>query len=201
MEVQDIIEVSIFVTALIGYHPFFLYLLITSPARVSLGLNIAEREAWVKRNLSTKNSELLVVHSFRNMILGTTFLSNSSLLIAWGFLKPLLKTEDPVAAAPRILFLAAIFFLAFISFAIAVRTYTHLTFVLTGFGDVSDTHLPNVHKSICSMMMRATVFFWLGMRCFYLALPIGLWNMGFPGLLVGTVMLLVILFYNDIYSH
>ena len=201
MDGYDTFEVLFFVIAITVYHIFFLVYLIKFPDRVSLSMNIAERQRWVRRYLFMKGAELTVVHSFRNMILGTTFLSNSSLLIAWGLLRPLLKIEDPLSAAPRTLLVVALFFIAFISFAMAVRFYTHLTFILTSFGEVEDVHCHNLQSSLTSMMSRATIFFWLGMRCFYFALPMGLWSFGFPGLLIGSILLIALLFLNDIYSQ
>lgn len=201
MEVLAVVEVAIFIVSLVGYHCYFMYRMGRKPNQVSLALNISERNYWIRRVMSIKEPELLIIHSFRNMILGTTFLSNSSLLIAWGLLRPLLKTDDPAGVSPRILFLAAIFFVAFISFGISVRAYTQLNFILTGFGEDSGPHLPNIHKPVFAMMTHATVFYWLGLRCFYFALPIGLWSIGPFGLTIGTALLVLILLYNDMYSH
>lgn len=47
------------------------------------------------------------------------------------------------------------------------------------------------------IMVRATVAWWLGMRCFYTAVPLGLWLLGFPGLFVGTSLAVGLFLVND----
>ncbi|MDP2434202.1 MAG: DUF599 domain-containing protein [archaeon] len=56
------------------------------------------------------------------------------------------------------------------------------------------------HHSCNGVMSRASLTWWLGMRCFYLTLPLGLWFLGFPGLSIGTILSLILLYLNDFHS-
>lgn len=206
----------------------------TRPLSLSLGVNLSERFTWVLRYLATKNAELTVAHSIRNSIIGTTFFSSSSLLVSWGLLRPIISSaiaqasslDDPTTVHSiisfvnatndvKVLALSGVFFAAFLSFAVSVRHFTHISFLLCAFSNKDPDRQtqtdeeyrlavhrwePRVKDSVISLMTRATIMYHIGLRCFYTFVPLSLWLLGTPGLFFGTIIYLILLSYNDCYS-
>jgi len=50
---------------------------------------------------------------------------------------------------------------------------------------------------VVKLLNRSTIHFTIGLRFFYLALPLGLWILNSIGLLVGSVLIVLIMYYSD----
>ena len=96
--------------------------------------------------------------------------------------------------AVKLMLLAVDFFLGFFNFTLAIRYFNH-----AGYG----LGLPDLHRGVVSqefvveVVTHASVHYTIGMRCYYLAIPLGLWLFGATWLLIGSILLLTVLYRLD----
>ena len=222
----ELAELGVALLLYLGYHMAYFVLFLRCPHRVSLALNLSERHIWVHKVLTPGINETIGVQSIRNGQMSSIFFASTSLLVSYGILSDLLQPSDDVvfpSAAMRlkVMTFGCLFLFAFLAFAFCLRSFGHLTFLINAktylpLDCPEDVHLPSSNpvthfdathsftqtQAACNgVISRATVTWWLGMRCFYLTIPLALWFLSFTALLIGMVFTLFILILNDFYFN
>jgi len=185
---------------LAGYHGLLWLALRRRPLTTAIGRNRAQREAWVERVME-READLLAVQSLRNWTMTATFLASTAILVGLGILQFVFAAEQQLAhtlltsgAAPiargvgtlKLLLLASLFLGAFFAFTQTLRLLNHQVFALGAPASAA-------RAAVVADLATAANWFTLGMRGFYLALPVALWLFGAGWFLAATIILLVLL--------
>lgn len=186
---------------LIAYHLRLLAHIRREPRRTVIGRNRDARGQWV-RQVVDGHADLLAVQSLRNWAMSSTFLASTAILIGLGIINFLishdaigafgvtLNTANPApitsVAGIKLLALASVFFAAFFCFAQTLRALNHLVFAIP----VADA---TTRADVTALLNQGANYFTLGMRGFYLALPLSLWLFGAPYFLLAAALLVLVL--------
>jgi uncharacterized membrane protein len=94
----------------------------------------------------------------------------------------------------KLLSIVAALLIAFLNFAVAIRYYNHVSI---------DINVPQTEDggdgltTVQNVLDRGSLHYTVGMRCFYLALPLALWLFGPLWLLLGSISLCAVLYPMD----
>ncbi len=203
----DLIWVGIGSAILASYH---LYLAIRerrSPHFTLQGVNRSARRAWVHHIMGDPGLGILGVQTLRNATMAATFFASTSIVLIVGVLT-LSGQADRIAASwhslhalgsrhpalweVKLLVLLVDLLIAFFSFATSVRLYNHVGFHIA---------LPTEQRpvalgpdQVAKHLNRAGGFYSLGMRAYYLAVPLVFWLFG-PQLMAAASLILVVMLY------
>ena len=195
---------------LAGYHLFLRIKLRSDPLYTIQAVNAASRAAWVETIMTANNKDVLAVQTLRNSIMGATFLSSTAVLLIIGVLtlsgqgQSLGSTWHSLnifGATHAELWLAKLIALlldmlvAFFSFAQAIRLFHHVGYMINV--PISTTHHAFTPEHVALHLNRAGAFYAIGMRSYYVAVPLVFWLFGPHFMLLSTVALIPILFYLD----
>jgi uncharacterized membrane protein len=211
MPMLSIIEpifVVLSLSSIAAYHLHLVYKVRNQPLTTAVGITNHVRRKWVK-NVMAERRDILAVQTLRNQVMAATFLASTAILISLGLLaaafRPGLFTEISHALNLtgarnetlwlfKLMLLAVLFFAAFFNFTLSIRYFNHAGFMInivdTGDSIVSPT-------SVAEVLNHGALHYSLGMRGYYLSVPIVLWLFGPLWMIVGTTILLGILYRLD----
>ena len=198
---------------LLSYHFILRWMIKHNPMHTEIGVNSCVRRAWVKHMMQRPTGDVLAVQTLRNTLMSASFFASSAILLVAGLLS-FTVTEKNLESfnhvlnlfgyhefhmvLTRLLVLISLFFFAFFNFLLTMRYYNNLGFMLNALGQVDRRVLSE--QLVSNAMQRGALHFTLGIRTLMLVLPFGLWLLGAVWLLVGTVILLIMLYHID-YPH
>jgi len=212
MEISHHFEYGLSPAALLllaAYHVFLYRRIRSDPLSTSLGLARRTRVLWV-RAIINGGKDILAIQTLRNWTMSATFLASAAILIGLGILN-IAVTADKQGALSlqlmsefgsghpgmwigKLILLSADFLFAFFNFMLAVRYYNHTGFMINLPADEnSEIHVDDV----IDILNRGGAHYTLGMRGYYLAIPLALWLFGPLWLLGGTLLLIVTLYRLD----
>ncbi|MEZ5658002.1 MAG: DUF599 domain-containing protein [Burkholderiaceae bacterium] len=158
------------------------------------------RRRWVTAIMSERGTEVLAVQTMRNSVMAASFMASTSALLMMGMLTVGPRIEAGVDGwiaessgsslldSVKILALAIDFFIAFLMFAMSVRFFNHVGYL------INDRSLPGDEgpRRVTEWLNRAGVFYTAGVRFFFGSLPLGLWLIGPWCMFVATIVLLLL---------
>lgn len=190
---------------LVGYHLIFISMVRYKPLYTAIGRTNYMRAIWVEF-VTTQQKDLLAVQTVRNWTMAATFLASTAIVIGLGIVNFALTAEKNVSTAHylsfisrdnpeiwhlKLLLLAFDFFFAFFNFTLTIRYYNHASFQL---------NIPLGIQSLQSIINVVTFganYYTLGMRCYYLSIPLALWLFGGFWFLLGALLLIWVLYRLD----
>jgi len=179
-----------------------------NPLATAIGLTNHARHAWVQ-SIVDKKRDILAVQTFRNWVMASTFLASTAILISLGVVAAAFRTEITSSATQtlnlfghpsetfwiiKLFVLSALFFYAFFNFTLSIRYYNHASLLINVPQDLEPASSVD---SISLVLNAGALHYTLGMRGFYLAIPLGLWLLGPLWMLGGSVLIVVILYRVD----
>lgn len=185
---EPIIAVAAF-SVFFGYHLWYFFQVKRQPSATSIGFNNHARSIWVK-HIRDNNLDILAIQTMRNWIMAATFSASTSILLALGILSYSLTIDGVNDVAHQFnifgsrshavllfkaLLLAIDFIFAFIAFALAVRFYNHASFLIN---IPKNYNLSINSKYDISAINQAALCYNLGMRAYYLSIPLAFWILG-----------------------
>jgi uncharacterized membrane protein len=189
--------------AILGfYHLGLARRLRTQPETTTMGRHRLARSAWVRLRKGA-DRELVIVQAMRNLIMSATFLASTAVLLAAGFLGAVSTTDKLSTFAHSLnfvgveslslwlfkaLLLAVNFFVVFFNFSLAIRSFNHIWVMAPCEQDGKAGE-----EEVADEMERGALHYALGMRGFYISIPLILWLFGPIWLLTGTVLLVMVL--------
>lgn len=193
---------------LLTYHIYLFYRTRRDPLSTSLGLARRTRALWV-RSIMKNNKDILAVQTLRNWTMASTFLASTAIIIGLGIFNLALTADKqgelslligplsidhPVLWTTKLVILGIDFLIVFFNFTLAVRYYNH-----TGFMINLPTDEPGVVsvEGVIKILDRGGTHYTLGMRGYYLAIPLALWLFGPLWMLSGTLLLIAVLYRLD----
>jgi uncharacterized membrane protein len=195
-------------TVLAGYYLWLAYELRRKPQRTVIGYSALKRREWVQSVMADRR-DILAVQTLRNWSMAASFLATTTILIATGALHFLttipqqpelfhnlnfLGSTSPTMITVKLFSIVAALLVAFLNFAMAIRYYNHVSIEINvPQVEPGDDDLATVQK----ILDRGSLHYTVGMRCFYLAIPLALWLFGPLWLLLGSILLCIALYPMD----
>ena len=196
---ESLFAVATFVLLLI-YHWLLIRRVKRDPLATAVGITNHVRVQWVRSVMDSK-CELLAVQTMRNGLMAANFLASTAILISLGLLsvafKPGLFQEvshalnlagarSEILWMFKLMLLVVLFFFAFFNFTLTIRYYNHAGFMI----NILEAHDPTVTpEGVADVLNHGALHYTLGMRGFYLAVPVGLWLFGPVWMLTGAIVL------------
>lgn len=196
------------VLILILYHFYLARVCRTKPDRTYRGLSNRLRHAWVAV-MRSRGVDVIPIQTMRNWVMSATLLASTAMLIGLGAAHLAFAAESPVALAEslsilpaggeilariKLLILAGIFFSAFHDFAVALRHYNHVGFLI----NLPDREIPaEPVETVSAVLNRAGNHYNVGTRKFLLAAPMALWLIGPVWFLAGVLVTVRVLYRFD----
>jgi uncharacterized membrane protein len=190
------------------YHIHLIYQTRKDPESTSYGVTGTLRRSWVQMIMSEKR-DILAVQTLRNWIMAASFFASTSILISLGTINLLFRGEtvpgifhalnifgsrSEALWLIKIIILAMDFFFAFFNFALTIRYYNHVNFMI----NVSpDRDSMVTADAVSKALNMGTIHYTLGMRSYYVAVPFTLWLFGPALMLVGTIVITTLLYKLD----
>ncbi|MCW8931828.1 MAG: DUF599 domain-containing protein [Gammaproteobacteria bacterium] len=172
-----------------GYHAWHFFQTKRTPLLTSTGFNNQARSIWIK-HIRDKSLDILAVQTLRNWTMAATFLASTAILLSLGILSFALTTDglNEIAhefnfmgsEAHSILLVKALllgidFMFTFISFVLAVRFYNHASFLI----NIPENYDLSINSNnIVTAINQGAQCYNLGMRGYYLSLPLSFWLLG-----------------------
>jgi uncharacterized membrane protein len=193
---------------IIVYHIQLIHQIRTRPLTTALGVTNHLRGHWVE-SIMEHNRDLLAVQTLRNWVMASSFLASTAILISLGLVSVAASPERMAEISPsltelvrehRVLWLFKLmvliidFFFIFFSFCLAIRYYNHVNFMINVPSTLAHKITP---EYVTGILNRGMMHYNLGMRGYYLGVLLVLWLFGPIWMLLGTVVVLLVLYHLD----
>ncbi|OWW20146.1 DUF599 domain-containing protein [Noviherbaspirillum denitrificans] len=172
------------------------------PAPAFHAVNREARLLWVRGVMRDRSKDVMAVQSLRNYVMTATFKASSAVLLIIGTLTLSAQAESLsrtwwIAGAQgdwllaKLLCLLVVLIAAFFAFAMVLRHLNHVLFMI-GL-PAAEASGPFAPEAIAARLNRAGLFYTLGMRAYFLTIPLVFWLFG-PLLLPVATAAVVALF-------
>lgn len=181
----------------------------TAPQRAVHSANALARERWVTRMMSEPAREILAVQTLRNSVMAASFMASTAILLMMAVLslagdtarlmqvRHLWPWYAPSAGGgeTKLLITALLLFGAFFLFAMSVRFFAHVGYLIAA--PEGNTATAAEIAAAVGYLNRAGRFFSWGLRSFFFSIPPVFWIFGALPLLCATLGLIVALLLLD----
>ncbi|KAK7358186.1 hypothetical protein VNO77_00110 [Canavalia gladiata] len=187
MQVQDLdyIVVPLGMLVLGIYHVWFLYTIIRHPSRTVIGLNAQSRYQWVLSIMADplKNG-VLGVQTIRNNIMASTLLATTAITLSSLIgvfasnetdTKLVYGNKTSLNSSIKRLCISLCFLVAFLCNMQSIRYYAHVSFLIT---TPALKGKKDFIAYVAKTLNRGSYSWSLGLRAFYLSIPLVLWIYG-----------------------
>jgi len=206
--IYDLAGITASTILIIAYHLFLYRKVKKDPAYTVQAVNHIARTAWVESIMHEKR-DVLAVQTLRNSTMAATFLASTSVLMIIGILTlseggKIEKTWHALniagAAYPqlwliKLICLLLVMFVAFFSFAMSIRVYNHVGYMINVPLELKHRMITPAH--VATHLNRAGKFYSIGMRAYYFSVPLVFWLFGPHFMFVATIGLLIVLYRID----
>lgn len=203
---------SFLVSALLvaAYHIFLRRKVRNDPTYTVQAVNKIARTAWVETIMQDEKNAVLAVQTLRNSTMAATFLASTSVLLIMGVLTlseqgqkleatwhalNMVGAISPMLWMAKLVLMLLDLFVAFFSFSMAIRVYNHVGYMINVPLRLNHKMITPAH--VATHLNRAGHFYSLGMRAYYLQVPLVFWLFGPHFMLVATIGLLMVLYRLD----
>lgn len=205
---QEIVLVGSGVVLIVTYHWYLYKLIQRSPFTTSIGITNHAREIWVKE-IRKDRRDILAVQTIRNQMMAATFLASTSIIISLGLFSAsfrpgtftevshalnMLGTKTEALWMFKLMLLGILFFYNFLNFSLSLRYFNHSGFMINVY-EQDDPTLSS--DSVTKILNHGALHYTIGMRGFYLSVPLTLWMFGPIWMLTGSVALIAVLYRLD----
>jgi uncharacterized membrane protein len=208
--IYDLVSFLLCVSMLLAYSLFIRYKTRKNPHYTIQAVNVSARTAWVESIMEGNGKEVLAVQTLRNSTMAATFLASTAVLLILGALT-LSGQADHMESSwhtlnisggkhaelwlSKLLLILLDLFIAFFSFAMAIRVFNHVGYMI-------NVPLSRNMHTICPAhvaihLNRAGRFYSIGMRAYYFVVPLVFWLFGPDFMLASTIALVMILYRLD----
>ena len=193
---------------LIIYHVRLAYLVRRHPLTTSIGVTDHLRGHWVESVMADQR-DILAVQTLRNWVMASSFLASTAILICLGIISVAASPERMGEITPslnelvrehRVLWLFKLmmiivdFFVIFFNFTLAIRSFNHVNFMINVPSTLAHKITP---EYVAEILSHATFHYTVGMRGYYIGVLLVLWLFGPIWMLLGTLILIAVLYRLD----
>lgn len=190
------------------YHVHLYHKMRNEPMSTSLGLSRRTRVLWVHSIMDGKK-DILAIQTLRNWTMAATFLASAAILIGLGvfnlaltadkqgelsLMMGLLASAHPGLWTGKLILLGIDFLFAFFNFTLAVRYFNHTGFMINL---PTDNNTDISVDDVIEILERGGTHYTLGMRAYYMTIPLALWLFGPLWLMAGTLLTIASLYRLD----
>jgi len=208
ISVQEIILVLSAVFVISAYHSHLYKKVRRDPLTTAVGITNHARQMWVKGVIRDRH-DIMAVQTLRNQLMAATFLASTAILISLGSLSAafrpgvfdgishalnLLGTRNETLWMFKLMLLGILFFVTFFNFTLAIRYYNHAGFMINTF-EHNDATVSE--EAVTQVVNHGALHYTIGMRGFYLSVPLALWLFGPVWMLAGSLVLVTVLYRLD----
>ena len=205
---QEIMLVLLAAIVIVAYHAYLYTKVRRDPLTTAIGITNHARRMWVKGVIRDKR-EILAVQTLRNQVMAATFLASTSILVSLGLLSAafrpgvfsdvshalnLLGTKTETLWMFKLMLLGVLFFFTFFNFTLAIRYNNHAGFMINTF-EHNDAAVSE--EAVTQVVNHGALHYTIGMRGFYLSVPLALWLFGPIWMLAGSLVLVSVLYRLD----
>jgi len=206
----NVISFSTSLGLVLGYHLYLRYKLLNNPTYTIQSINAQAREIWVESVMTSRDRDILAVQTLRNSTMAATFLASTAILLIIGVLNLMQKNDGIVSVLDlvqkehqmmsvhiwgfKLLPLLVVFFTAFFCFTLAIRMYNHVGYLINASSDKAFGLTPSF---VAQLLNRSGHYYSLGMRAYYLSVPLVFWLFGPLFLIVASIGLVIVLYHVD----
>jgi uncharacterized membrane protein len=191
-----------------GYHIHLYKKVRRDPLTTAIGITNHARPMWVKGVMREKR-DILAVQTLRNQVMAATFLASTAILVSLGSFSAafrtgvfselshalnVLGTKTEELWMFKLMMLGVVLFFAFFNFTLAIRYYNHAGFMINTFGEKDATLSED---AVTRVLNHGALHYTIGMRGFYLSVPMALWLFGPVWILAGSLVLIGVLYRLD----
>jgi len=195
-------------SALFIYHVHLVYKVRRDPLTTAIGITNHARKMWVKGVIRDKR-DILAVQTLRNQMMASTFLASTAILICLGLFSAafrpgvfseishalnLFGAKTETLWMFKLMLLGILFFVTFFNFTLSIRYYNHAGFMINTFEENDSTVSA---EAVTKILNHGALHYTIGMRGFYLSVPLALWLFGPVWMLAGSLVLMVVLYRLD----
>ena len=208
ISLQEIMLVLLVAIVIIAYHVHLYTKVRRDPLKTAIGIGNHARQRWVK-GIMRDQRDILAVQTLRNQLMAANFLASTAILISLGLLNAafrpsifgeishslnLVGTKSETLWMLKLMFLAVVLFISFFNFTLAIRYYNHGGIMINTI-DENDPTLSA--ETVTEVLNHGALHYTIGMRGFYLSVPLGLWMFGPIWMLAGSLGLIAVLYRLD----
>lgn len=206
----DIAAVTVSVVLFVSYYIFLMARVRRDPDYTVQAINHKARTLWVEAVMRDRSKDIMAVQALRNFGMAATFKASSAILLIIGTLtlsgqaESLARTWHVLniggSTAPelwivKILCLLTALIVAFFAFAMTIRVLNHVVFMVSL--PAADAHGALAPEWVATRLNQAGAFYTVGMRAYFVTVPLAFWLFGPALLMVSTVGLVAMLYYLD----
>jgi uncharacterized membrane protein len=208
ISLQEIMLVVSAAIVIIAYHAHLYKKVRRNPLTTAVGITNHARQMWVKGVIRDKR-DIMAVQTLRNQVMAATFLASTAILISLGSFSAafrpavfsdishglnLLGTKTETLWMFKLMMLGILFFVTFFNFTLAIRYYNHAGFMINTF-EQKDASVSE--EAVTQIVNHGALHYTIGMRGFYLSVPLALWLFGPIWMLAGSLVLVTVLYRLD----
>ncbi|XP_023001060.1 uncharacterized protein LOC111495313 [Cucurbita maxima] len=188
MKHLEYVMVPLGFTVLVGYHLWLIITIYRSPKRTVIGINAESRRQWVATIVSDpEKNAVLGVQTIRNNIMASTLMATTTITV--GSLISVFVGSSSSTGKYRYILLC--FLVAFLCNVQSIRYYAHASFLVTlPAGEGRKDYL-------AAILNRGSLFWSIGLRAFYFAIPFFLWIFGPLSMFFSCYLIVFVLYFLD----
>jgi uncharacterized membrane protein len=200
----DLIAFGISFILIQSYYFYLIRRTHRAPQSSVHALNARTRERWVKMIMSGEKLDILAIQTVRNSVMAANFMATTAILLLVGVLNlgekigpwaeklhPFCTVCNPASELwmLKLGMLLGSFALAFYYFAMAIRFFNHVGYLVNLPCDFSHDDEP--YRQTCAYLNKAGRYYTFGTRTFFFSLPLIAWFFGACTLVLATLGLLL----------
>lgn len=193
---------------LIIYHLHLVYQVRRHPLTTAIGITNHLRGHWVE-SIMRNNRDILAVQTLRNWVMAASFPASTAILICLGLLSVAASPERIAEITPnlkdlmqehrglwllKLMIIIIDFFIIFFNFTLSIRYFNHVNFMINTPSTLAHKITP---EYVAKILTHATFHYPAGMRGYYIGVLLVLWLFGPIWMLLGSLVLLWVLFSLD----
>jgi uncharacterized membrane protein len=205
---HETLAVGISLVLVLGYYLFLFRRGRRSIDGTIHALNARARLLWVRHVMGNEAKDLMAVQTLRNMVMAATFKATSSLVLIVGTLSLVGEAEVrakawhvlSIAGAQggewwlvKLLCLLLVLLVAFFAFVMVIRQLNHVMFMVSL--PKAAAHGVFAPDQVAQHLNQAGVYYTVGMRAFFVTVPLAFWLFG-PWFLVAATLGLIGVLYS-----
>jgi uncharacterized membrane protein len=193
---------------LIIYHVHLVYLVRRHPLTTSIGITDHLQGHWVESVMADKR-DVLAVQTLRNWVSASSFLASTAILICLGIISVAASPEKMAEITPglnelvrehqvlwlfKLMTIIVDFFVIFFNFTMAIRSFNQVNFMINVPSTLAHKITPDY---VAGILSHATLHYTAGMRGYYIGVLLVLWLFGPIWMLLGTIIMIAVLYFLD----
>jgi len=205
---HEIILVVSAALVIVVYHAHLVVKVRRDPLTTAIGITNHARQMWVNGVMKDKR-DIMAVQTLRNQVMAATFLASTAILISLGSFSAafrsgvlneishglnLFGTKTETLWMFKLMLVGILFFFTFFNFTLAIRYYNHGGFMINTFEHDDATVSA---ETVTLVLNHGALHYTIGMRGFYLSVPLALWLFGPIWMLSGSLVLTAVLYRLD----